>query len=99
MGTGNGGGQGSEDCHSMLRQRTIAFMRENQSHFRPFMEDDEDFDQYCTRMEVITLSSISKLLSCFIVSIVCSQNSRISAFGRFHLHDVGIIALLPHYGS
>lgn len=35
-----------------LRQETVKFIREHRSHFEHFIEDDEDFDHYCDRMQV-----------------------------------------------
>eukprot|EP01038_Epipyxis_sp_PR26KG_P012051 gene12051-16127_t len=40
----------TEDNHSEYRQRIVDYIVEHQDHFRLFMEDDEDFDAYISRM-------------------------------------------------
>lgn len=42
--------QGNEGYHLELRQQVVDFMEENADDFAPYMEDDEDFTSYCTRM-------------------------------------------------
>ena len=38
------------------RQSTVTFMRQHRDDFEPYMEDEEDFDRYCSRMSLVWLS-------------------------------------------
>lgn len=38
------------------RQSTVTFMRQHRDDFKPYMEDEEDFDRYCSRMSLVWLS-------------------------------------------
>ena len=42
--------QGNAQSHLDLRAKVVSFMRQHPSDFEPFMEDDEAFDHYCSRM-------------------------------------------------
>lgn len=89
-----GGGQGSEDCHMTLRQQTVAFMRGNQSHFQPFMEDEEEFDHYCNRMEVITSPPFPSCCRCLSSRPFVPQRAKLVCSGGIRQSAVGIFALL-----
>ena len=41
------------------RQSTVTFMRQHRDDFEPYMEDEEDFDRYCSRMSLVRLSESS----------------------------------------
>ena len=45
------------------RQSTVTFMRQHRDDFEPYMEDEEDFDRYCSRMSLVWLSE-SRLFEC-----------------------------------
>jgi len=42
--------QGATGDHMGFRQNTVSFMRQHREDFQPYMEDEEDFDRYCSRM-------------------------------------------------
>lgn len=41
---------GHEHTHADLRHQVVEYIRANEAIFSPFIEDDEDFDEYCDRM-------------------------------------------------
>mmetsp|Transcript_17808 Transcript_17808/g.29760 ORF Transcript_17808/g.29760 Transcript_17808/m.29760 type:complete len:299 (-) Transcript_17808:694-1590(-) len=41
---------GSTDRHSEVRQKIVNYMNEHEDHFSLFVEDDEPFDEYISRM-------------------------------------------------
>ena len=51
--------QGAKGDHMALRLRAVSFMREHEEDFAPYMEDEEDFNTYCSRLEkVLVLAAI-----------------------------------------
>lgn len=44
------GAYGSEWQFDEVRQKIVTFIEENRDDFEPFMEDEEDFDRYCSRL-------------------------------------------------
>jgi hypothetical protein len=45
--------QGTEHGHADLRARIVAFMRDNEADFAPFVEDDQSFSAYMARMKKV----------------------------------------------
>lgn len=46
--------QGNELDHMELRKEVVDFMREHPDDFAPYIEDDEDFSSYCSRMSKVS---------------------------------------------
>jgi hypothetical protein len=42
--------QGSEADHSKIREQVVQYMEKHHDEFAPFVEDDEGFDKYLSRM-------------------------------------------------
>jgi len=45
--------QGDEGMHTSLRQQVVNFMVSNEADFAPFVEDDESFGTYTSRMKKV----------------------------------------------
>ena len=43
--------QGDEGMHGKLRQQVVEYMRAHEGDFAPFVEDDESFAQYMSRIK------------------------------------------------
>ena len=50
------GMQGAQGDHLAYRQSIVTFMRQHRDDFEPYIEDEEDFDRYCSRMLLVWLS-------------------------------------------
>lgn len=50
--------QGASGDHMSYRQSTVSFMRQHKDDFEPFMEDEEDFERYCSRMAQVSSSCL-----------------------------------------
>lgn len=56
--------QGRASGHVTLRSHVVSFMRQHQEDFEPFIEDDEAFDRYCSRMEKASLCQLAMVWPC-----------------------------------
>ena len=43
--------EGDEEQHAKYREMVVQYIIDHRENFEPFVEDDENFDEYCSRMK------------------------------------------------
>lgn len=58
--------QGNTSSYAELRSKVVSFMLQHRADFEPFMEDDELFETYCSRMVKVhnSFSGTDRFESC-----------------------------------